>query len=107
MGFSMVGEGTWKMGKLGSLLALDQTVENGARSIHAVEKISYLGKRKLEIQNLDSPLVSLDERALLRFTGQLPKGKGVFHFNLLNNLWNTNFPLWYEEDGISRFTFSW
>lgn len=107
MGFSMISEGTWKIGKIGSLLALDQTVENGARSIHAVEKISYTGKSSMEIHNLDSPLVSLDERALLRFTGRIPKGEGVFHFNLLNNLWNTNFPLWYEEDGLSRFVFTW
>ncbi|MGH0052585.1 MAG: hypothetical protein ACQ5SW_04260, partial [Sphaerochaetaceae bacterium] len=61
----------------------------------------------LAVQNLDSPLVSLDERKLLCFDGRLSKGYGVFHFNLLNNLWNTNFPLWYEEDGRSRFTFTW
>nr|WP_319473997.1 hypothetical protein [uncultured Sphaerochaeta sp.] len=95
------------MGKIGSLLALDHTVENGARLIHAVEKVSYTGERMLEIENINSPLVSLDERALLRFAGRTPKGEGVFHFNLLNNIWNTNFPLWYEEDGTSRFAITW
>jgi hypothetical protein len=27
------------------------------------------------------------------------------HFNLYNNVWGTNFPMWYEDD--ARFRFSW
>jgi len=30
---------------------------------------------------------------------------GTFHFNLSNNLWGTNFPLWYEGDGFSVLEF--
>ena len=24
-------------------------------------------------------------------------------FNLYNNMWNTNFPMWYDEDALFRF----
>ena len=28
------------------------------------------------------------------------------HFNLFNNIWNTNFPMWYEDDARFRFVLS-
>jgi len=94
--------GTWRMRKLGQSLPLDTTVSKGARSIHAVEGLAYEHATKpLLIENLDSPLVSLGQRKLLCFDDELPRNDGVFHFNLYNNIWNTNFPLWYEEDGRS------
>ncbi|MGH0053076.1 MAG: DUF5054 domain-containing protein, partial [Sphaerochaetaceae bacterium] len=43
IGINMKGDGVWKMSKLDSLLALDKIVENGARSIHAVEQLVYTG----------------------------------------------------------------
>ena len=94
--------GTWRMRKLGQSLPLDTTVSKGARSIHAVEGLAYEHATKpLLIENLDSPLISLGQRKLLCFDDELPRNDGVFHFNLYNNIWNTNFPLWYEEDGRS------
>ncbi len=99
--------GKWKMRKIGYDLDLDTTVENGSRSLHAVEQVSYEGEKRVVIKNLDSPLVSLDARKLLFFDNVLPEGNGVFQFNLLNNIWNTNFPLWYEQDGRSRLVFTY
>ena len=99
--------GSWRMQKLGYNLALDTTVENGSRSLHAIEQLTYEGEQTLTIKNLDSPLVSLDERKLLRFDNVMPRANGVFQFNLLNNIWNTNFPLWYEQDGRSRLVFTY
>ena len=99
--------GKWRMRKMGYDLDLAATVENGARSIHAVEQVWHEGEHVVAIKNLDSPLVSLDARKLMFFDNVLPQGNGVFHFNLHNNIWNTNFPLWYEEDGRSRFIFSY
>ena len=26
------------------------------------------------------------------------------YFNLYNNVWNTNFPMWYEDDALFRFS---
>ena len=92
--------------KLGRRLAMDNTVSRGARSVHGTEGVEYsLGDRRLLITNRDSPLVSIGRRALLRFDDEPATVGGTFHFNLYNNLWGTNFPLWYEEDGFSVLEF--
>ncbi len=99
--------GSWSMLKLGQKLPLDSTVSKGARSIHAVQGLACeQGEKSVRIENLDSPLVSLGKRKLLCFDDEMPQNEGVFHFNLYNNIWNTNFPLWYEQDGQSVLRFS-
>jgi hypothetical protein len=51
---------------------------------------------------LDSPLVSLDEPGLWKFSLQFtPKRARVF-INLYNNQWDTNFPLWQDGSWNSR-----
>jgi hypothetical protein len=51
---------------------------------------------------LDSPLVSLDEPGLWRFSlHYTPKRARVF-INLYNNQWDTNFPLWQDGSWNSR-----
>lgn len=105
VGFSMKAKGGWKMVKIGQSLPLGPTVSRGARSIHAVEALEY--GPTLSVQNLDSPLVSLGKRKLLDFDDEPALDNGCFHFNLCNNIWGTNFPLWYEEDGRSRIHLVW
>ena len=54
---------------------------------------------------LDSPLVSLAEPGLWRFSHQfIPKRARIF-VNLYNNQWDTNFPLWQEGSWNSRIRF--
>jgi hypothetical protein len=51
---------------------------------------------------LDSPLVSLDEPGLWKFSLRYtPKRARVF-VNLYNNEWDTNYPLWQDGSWISR-----
>jgi len=52
-------------------------------------------------------LVSFGERKLLRYDDTAAKTSGAVHFNLYNNIWGTNFPLWNGENGRSRFILSW
>jgi hypothetical protein len=61
---------------------------------------------RVEVVPLDSPLLSIGERKLLRFDGRFADPAGGLHFNLYNNIWGTNFPLWYGEDGRTRFRLS-
>ncbi len=105
VGFSMKDKGRWKMVKIGQSLPLGPTVSRGSRSIHAVQALEYANR--LSVQNLDSPLVSLGKRKLLDFDDAPALENGCFHFNLCNNIWGTNFPLWYEEDGRSRIHLEW
>ena len=53
------------------------------------------------IESLDAPLVAPYGRRLLQYNVQ--EKEQDLYFNLYNNIWNTNFPMWYEDDAIFRF----
>lgn len=100
------GELEWKMEKLGRWISPLSVTENGNRHLHAAGKgvKAEKGGRTLVIEPLDSPLVAPGAPSLLDFNNMQPDlSKGV-HFCLLNNLWGTNFPMWFEEDCRFRFT---
>lgn len=95
----------WKIEKLGIYISPLNVVENGNRHLHAVGRSVQLQHEygRLTISPLDSPLVSPGTPSVLDFNNQQPDlDKGMF-FCLLNNLWGTNFPMWFEEDCRFRF----
>jgi hypothetical protein len=96
----------WKMDKLGEQLSPLEVVKNGNRNFHSVDSGLYYHGADGEavIETKDSPLVSPGEKRLLQFDNTFASLEGGFHFNLYNNIWGTNFPMWYEENGKSRFT---
>jgi hypothetical protein len=55
--------------------------------------------------NLDPPLVAPGEGTLLNFDNRLPEVKDGIHFCLHNNVWGTNFRMWFEDDMKYRFVF--
>jgi len=57
----------------------------------------------LSITSLDAPLVAPGQPSMLDFTNDQPDIDRGVHFNLLNNLWGTNFPMWFDEDCRFRF----
>jgi len=96
----------WRLDKMGESISPLDVIRKGNRRLHAVQSgVSYDdGQGRLAIDSLDAALVAPGEPALLRFDdAPLPLEKGM-HFNLLNNVFPTNFPLWYEDDGRFRFT---
>jgi hypothetical protein len=80
-------------------------VRHGNRTLHAVEQgVRYADTTdQLDIESLDAPLVAPGAPALLRFPDIQPDMQGGMHFNLYNNVWGTNFPMWYDEDARFRF----
>jgi hypothetical protein len=96
----------WKLDKLGEHISPLEVVRNGNRNLHSVDKgLFYSGAdAEVIIETKDSPLVSPGEKRLLQFNNTFASLNGGFHFNLYNNIWGTNFPMWYEEDGKSRFS---
>ncbi len=96
-----VGEGEWLMDKMGQMVSPIDVIADGNRKLHAVGTGVINGT--LAIDTVDAPLVAFDKPSLLDFNNTLPdSGKGV-HVNLHNNVWGTNFPMWYEEDARFRF----
>ncbi len=87
--------------KMGQEISPTQVVSGGNRCMHAVEAV---GLERRMFQTLDAPLVSIARPGLLDFTDETPKLDRGFYLNLYNNVWGTNFPMWYQEDARFRFS---
>ena len=98
----------WRLDKLGTQISPLEVVENGNRHLHACGQgvTCRDSNQQLILSALDSPLVAPGEPSLLDFTNQQPDMQQGVHFNLHNNLWGTNFPMWFEEDCRFRFRIS-
>jgi hypothetical protein len=95
----------WCIEKIGEELCPNDVVPFGNRHLHAMGKyISWTDQTNLlRIISLDAPLVSPGKPSLLDFNNDQPQISQGMHINLLNNLWGTNFPMWFEEDCRFRF----
>ena len=79
----------------------EEVTFNGSRNLHAVERVMC---DCFEIINVYSPLVSFGKGKILEFYNKLESvKKDGISFVLQNNVWGTNFPLWYEDN--ARFVF--
>lgn len=87
--------------KMNEWIDPSDVVSRGARTLHAVEEIVIDGKTR--ILNPDSPLVAPGRPSLLDFHNKLPNMKGGLHYNLYNNIWGTNFPMWYGDNMLFRY----
>jgi hypothetical protein len=82
-------------------------VPYGNRKLHAVQEVAYCADDgTMSIQPLDAPLVAPGQRSLLDYNQRQPRMDEGLHFNLWNNVWNTNFPYWHGGDVKFRFTLS-
>nr|WP_244226537.1 DUF5054 domain-containing protein [Paenibacillus protaetiae] len=95
----------WMMDKLGSPISPLQVVKGGNRNLHAVGRgISYAGADgSAMLETMDAALAAPGRRRLLQFDHTFSPLEQGWHFNLHNNIWGTNFPMWYEEDAKFRF----
>ena len=110
---SRVAEGLWLrfcppqiltgIHKMGEWFRPEDMVVKGGRRLHAVE--DGVRFETCAIRPLDCALVSAGGPSLLSFDEErIPVRDGV-SFNLFNNVWNTNFPMWYDQDARFRFIF--
>ncbi|WP_066195705.1 MULTISPECIES: DUF5054 domain-containing protein [Gracilibacillus] len=95
----------WMLNKLGSNISPLQVVKGGNRNLHAVDQgMLYEGADgRIKIETLDAALVSPGEKKLLQFDNEIANLNGGMHVNLHNNIWGTNFPMWYEDNAKFRF----
>ena len=89
---------SWQVNKLGHWIDVMDIV--GSPLICAVDEGVRNGQ--VAIHPLDSALVAPFGRRLLQYN--CGKVNQDMYFNLYNNIWNTNFPLWYSDDAVFRFT---
>ncbi len=87
--------------KLGTYVSPEEVTFNGSRNLHAVQSVRFGG---YEIVNRHSPLVSFGRGKILEFDNKLESvRRDGISFVLENNVWGTNFPLWYEDNASFGF----
>jgi len=95
--------GDWRLTKLGTQIDPQAVVLRGNRSMHAVTEVRRSGGSAIALRPIDAPLVAVGSPALLRFDGTVPDPDDGFHVNLHNNVWGTNFTMWFDDDLRFRF----
>ncbi|MDE5671704.1 MAG: DUF5054 domain-containing protein [Eubacterium sp.] len=95
----------FKLVKIGSQIDYNSTVSMGGKNLHAVEKcIMKNAFGNFDFINYHSPLVSIGRGKILEYDNQIENiEKDGISYVLYNNVWGTNFPLWYEDN--ARFSF--
>ncbi len=95
----------WRLQKMGRWIDPRDVVSRGGRTLHAVDQKALYrdGAKRFELTTLDAVLVAPGQRALLDWHNRLPDMSGGIHVNLYNNIWGTNFPMWFEDDALFRF----
>jgi len=100
---------SWRMKKINSYLHLTDIAINGNRNLSAVEELKYeKDGKQLIIRNIHAPLFSMGKGKILQFDNKFEELNDGISFNLYNNVWGTNFPMWYEDDArfVFRFEYS-
>ena len=85
-----------QMYKMGQWIDPDAVLD--AKNLHGVWAVR---SQTHEIETLDAPLAAPFGRNLLRRKN--PTDAQSLYFNLYNNVWNTNFPMWFADDAKFRF----
>jgi hypothetical protein len=100
-----IQKGSWILDKMGQSVDFRDVVKDGNRKLHAILNDVRLegSDQRCIIESLDAPLVAPGERNLLNFDNRLPDVKDGVHFCLHNNVWGTNFMMWFGEDMKFRF----
>jgi len=96
----------WRIEKMGEWFSPLEVCSKGNRNLHAIGRaIRHAGREgTLTIESLDAQLVSPGAPRLHEFDNTQPPLAGGMHFNLHNNLFGSNFPMWYDDDAAFRFT---
>lgn len=100
IGFNPIGENR-KISKLGTYIDPQKVVSRGNRNLHATDR--GVAFDELTIRCEDTALVAPQKPCVLDFPNVIPNEDEGFYFGLHNNLWGTNFPMWYGENAAFRF----
>ena len=95
--------------KIGQPVNLLDVVEKGNRQMHGIDHYVDIvtSKGVIRIWSKDAFLVNVGEPRGLNYSTQYPDKRGGIHFNLGNNLWNTNFSMWWEGSITYHFIIEW
>jgi len=95
----------WDYHKMGLWQPGDRVAQNAGGWLQAVSAIrsDLPGKKALTVAPLDTPLVAPAAGDFMTYSPAPPDLSHGLRFNLYNNKWGTNFPMWWEGDLKARF----
>ena len=100
------------MSKLGEYISVLDVIKNGSKHLHACDEngIMYSGaKGGVKVQSDDVALVCIGYPTPFPVPMETPDVSKGFSFNIVNNIWGTNYVMWYPyliEDISSKYRFS-
>ncbi len=102
--FAPSSQCAWSMRKLGQDLDPSKVQVGGSKHLHAVDGVWCGG---LAIEPVDAPLVSFGTRSAFPtpVSTTLPNLQSAANFVLHNNLWNTNYIMWFPYAANQDVTF--
>lgn len=91
--------------KIDDMIDPSSAVSMGGRNLHAVFNTEVkCNNQSYKIINRHSPLVSIGRGKILHFDNKFEDAvKDGLTYVLYNNVWGTNFPLWYEDNAYFKF----
>ena len=95
--FTPSGTHDWQFLKMGQWLDANRVAHKGGGQLQAVTAVRAAG---VELRPLDTPLVAPTATKFMPFNPSPPDFSAGLRFNLHNNKWGTNFPMWW---GAERF----
>ncbi len=98
--FTPADAGEWQFLKMGLWQPAGRVAPMGGGQLQAVTAVRGKG---FEIAPLDAPLVAPAGSPFFPFEKDPPDFSAGVRFNLHNNKWGTNFPMWWEGDFAVRF----
>lgn len=95
----------FRLVKIGTAIDYKSVASKGGRNLHAVEKsILKTENGDYDFVNIQAPILSPGRGKILEFDNHIEDiEKDGFAYLLCNNVWGTNFPLWYGDN--ARFDF--
>ena len=96
---------TLRYTKIGQKINPYDVVQNGNRNLSVTQNIIFgINDKKYQLTNLHSPITALGKGKILKFDNKYESvEKDGVSYILHNNVWGTNFPLWYEDNAYFKF----
>ncbi len=103
--FTPDGAEDWAFHKTGLWQPAHRVAGRGGGQLQAVSSVRtrVADGGAIELRPLDTPLTAPADTPFMQFEHRPPKFDGGVRFNLHNNKWATNFPMWWEGDFCARF----
>ncbi|TAZ84623.1 DUF5054 domain-containing protein [Rhizobium ruizarguesonis] len=107
LSFTPDGAGDWNFRKMGLWHRSGNIATSGGGQLQAVTSArNDLALGALTIETFDAPLVAPQSSDFMTFYKTRPDFGSGIRFNLHNNKWGTNFPMWWQGDFQARFRLS-